>query len=60
MAKRVQVTTTEAGTSLDITAPDAGVQVRIRRDQKVIWVDVDGVNVLRVCRIPLLEVVDDG
>jgi hypothetical protein len=45
---------------IDITAPAVGVIVRIRRDRTVLWVDVDGVNVLRICRIPVLEVENDA
>lgn len=46
---------------LDITAPDHGVEVQIRHDGTVLWVNVDGKNVLRVCRIPggRLEVQDN-
>jgi len=43
----------------DITAPAHGVQIEIKRDAKVIWVNVDGVAVLRICQIPLLELVDE-
>lgn len=41
---------------LDITAPKLGVDITVREDGKVIWVNVDGVNVLRVCQIPTLLV----
>ena len=37
---------------LDVTAPEHGVQVRMAKDGKVLWVDVDGVCVLRICRVP--------
>lgn len=43
----------------DITSPEHGVQVQIRRDGKVIWVHVDGVTVLRVCQVQALEIVDE-
>ena len=43
----------------DITAPEYGVQVQIRDDGKVLWVHVDGITVLRICRIPNFELVDD-
>lgn len=36
---------------VDVTAPEH-VEVRIRGDKKVVWVNIDGVCVLRVCRIP--------
>jgi hypothetical protein len=42
---------------LDITAPDI-VQVQIRNDKKVIWVNVSGVCVLRACRIDKFELTD--
>ena len=41
----------------DITAPEHGVQVHIREDSSVLWIHVDGITVLRICRIPKLEVV---
>lgn len=37
---------------LDITAPAHGVEVQIRLDGKVLWVNVDGVLRLRICQIP--------
>jgi hypothetical protein len=42
---------------IDITAPDV-VEVSIREDGTVIWINVDGICKLRVCQIPNL-VVDD-
>lgn len=39
---------------VDITAPEHGVEIQVRDDQKVIWVHVDGVTVLRICQIPKL------
>lgn len=44
---------------LDIIEPDYGVDISIRPDGKVVWVNVDGLCVLRICRIPRLDV-DDG
>jgi hypothetical protein len=41
--------------SLDITEPCHGVDVQIRADGKVLWVNVDGVCVLRICRITNLK-----
>jgi hypothetical protein len=45
---------------LDIQGDDIklGVQVEIREDGKVLWVSIDGVTVLRICKIPSLEVND--
>jgi hypothetical protein len=43
---------------IDITAPDKSVEVSIRKDGTVIWVNVDGVCKLRICQIPHL-VIDD-
>ena len=42
----------------DINAPRMGVQVQIRDDGKVLWVNVDGLCVLRVNNIPMLDVED--
>lgn len=42
---------------LDITAPE-GVEVVIKEDGKVIWVNVDGICRFRSCRIKVLDVVD--
>jgi hypothetical protein len=44
--------------ALDITAPNHSVQIEIREDGQVIWVNIDGVCALRVCRIPKLELND--
>lgn len=38
------------GPQLDITAPD-NVEVLLREDGKVLWVNVDGVCRLRICRV---------
>jgi len=46
------------GTLVDITAPDI-VQIQIRKDAKVIWVNIDGICVLRACRIKHLIVEND-
>lgn len=40
----------------DIIAPVHGVDVSFSEDRRVLWINVDGVCVLRVCRIPHLEV----
>ena len=47
----------QLGDMIDITAPK-GVQVQIRADGKVIWVNVDGKCILRCCQIEVLEVDD--
>jgi hypothetical protein len=49
--------TVQLGDMLDITAPK-GVQVQIRADGKVLWVNVDGKCVLRCCQIEVLDVDD--
>lgn len=46
------------GEMMDITAPK-GVQVQIREDGKVLWVNVDGMCVLRCCQIEVLDVEDN-
>lgn len=42
----------------DIIAPDR-VEVLIRHDGKVVWVNVDGICRFRACRIVNLEVNDE-
>lgn len=37
---------------LDITQPRVGVLVHLREDGQVLWIDVDGICVLRICGIP--------
>lgn len=44
------------GQLLDITAPVHGVEVSVSPDGTKLWVNVDGVCVLRVCRAPRIEV----
>lgn len=39
---------------VDITEPQI-VEIVVRDDKKVVWVNVDGVCVCRICRIPHLE-----
>lgn len=36
---------------LDITAPSTNVEVELRSDGKVLWVNLEGRCVLRVCQI---------
>lgn len=44
---------------LDITAPEEFVQVEVRSDGKVLWVHVDGITVLRICRIStIIDIAD--
>jgi hypothetical protein len=47
----------QLGDMHDVTAPEA-VQVVIRRDGKVVWVNVNGSCVFRACQIKFLEVDD--
>jgi hypothetical protein len=44
---------------VDITGPEYGVQVSIRGDGDVLWVNVDGICALRICNIPVLSVHDE-
>jgi hypothetical protein len=44
--------TEQDGYSMDITAPDHPVQVEIDADRKVLYVHVDGISALRICRLP--------
>ena len=43
---------------VDICGPEI-VEVHIRWDQKVLWVNVEGQCVLRICRIEKFELKDD-
>ncbi len=43
---------------IDITAP-SHVEIKIRGDGKVLWVNVDGICKLRVCQIKELELIDE-
>ena len=44
--------------SLDVTAPRDGVEIIIRHDGKVVWVNVDGVCAFRASCIPSLAIED--
>lgn len=45
---------------LDLEDPDAGVEVMIRSDGKVLWINVDGKCVLRICQIEVpIEINDE-
>jgi hypothetical protein len=39
---------------VDITMPADHVEIKTSQDKSVVWINVDGVCVLRVCRIPKL------
>lgn len=41
---------------LDITAPENTVEVEARKDGKVLWVNVDGICVLRICQCPGIKI----
>ncbi len=47
-----------ASNALDITAPQHEVSIEIRNDGTVIWINVDGICALRICRIPALKIED--
>jgi hypothetical protein len=47
------------GTQLDISAPKYPVEVKVRADGLVMWVNVGPVNVLRICQVHTI-VVEDG
>jgi hypothetical protein len=44
----------------DITAPKIGVEVSVNHDQTILWVNVDGICVLRICQISELALPDSG
>jgi hypothetical protein len=46
------------GAQIDITRPKA-VEVRLRNDGSVLWINVDGVCVLRCCQIKNMELIDE-
>lgn len=46
----------KANQMIDITAPLI-VEVQIRSDEKVLWVNIDGICRLRCCRIAALVVI---
>lgn len=41
---------------MDITAPSGEVQVQISADGTVLWVHVEGVTVLRICRCEAITI----
>lgn len=44
-----------AENAIDITEPMHGVEIQVDWKRKVLWVNVDGVCALRVCRAPQIE-----
>jgi len=55
--KDEQISIVYNGKMTDITAPEA-VEIQIREDGKTIWVNVDGMCILRCCKIKNLELAD--
>jgi hypothetical protein len=45
------------GKTVDITGAEV-VEVLIRNDGSVVWVNIDGICILRVCRVKKLELND--
>lgn len=39
---------------VDLTTPLHGVEVTISSNKSVLWVNVDGICILRICQIPYL------
>jgi hypothetical protein len=56
---KIQVTDIEnpIGAQIDITVPKV-VQIVIKQDGTVVWVNIDGICRLRACRIEKLEIED--
>lgn len=44
---------------LDVNSPNSGVQITIRPDGRRLWVNVDGVSVLRISNSPHTEIEDN-
>lgn len=44
---------------LDITAPEGTVQIQIRSDGKVLWINIEGKCVLRACQIERIDIIDE-
>jgi hypothetical protein len=44
-------------TLVDITAPQ-NVEIKIRSDGKVVWINIDGVCRLRACQVPKIDIID--
>lgn len=47
-----------SGQFIDITAPGV-LEIKIRRDGKVVWINVDGICRFRACQIETLILEDD-
>jgi hypothetical protein len=45
---------------LDITAPDGPVEVKVREDRQVLWVNINGKCRLRVCQIDHEVIIDES
>lgn len=44
---------------VDVIAPEGGVVITVRPDGRRLWVNVDGMCVLRITNIPYLEIEDN-
>lgn len=55
----IQVNSNKGFESLDIVNPMTPVEVEIRQDGKVLWVNIDGICRLRVCQISHLILKDN-
>ena len=44
--------------SIDVSGAEY-CQIQIREDGKVVWINVNGICVCRVCRIEELRIIDD-
>lgn len=49
---------TDLPETVDVTAP-RDVEIRIREDGRVIWINIDGLCRLRACQISKLTLCDD-
>jgi hypothetical protein len=45
--------------SLDIDSPKGGVQISVRPDGRRLWVNVDGISILRISNSPHTEIEDN-
>ena len=59
MGKKPRTSIIWDGSLLDVTAPES-VEILIREDHKVMWVNVNGHLALRCCLIGELSLVKDG
>jgi len=44
--------------SVDITEPSVGVDVLVNKVTGMLWINIDGICVLRVCRAPRIELLN--